>query len=57
MQNYIDHFTGCVLISAFVSLVSIPIVITSYKTGVKICAITAEIKNYKSIIETKREAW
>ena len=59
--NYIEHFlilastiTGCVSISAFASLVGIPIGITSSAIGLKICAITAEIKKYKSII---KKAW
>ena len=50
--NYIDHsliaistITGCVSISAFASLVGIPIVITSSTIGLKICIITAGIKN------------
>ena len=49
--NYIEHFlilgsavTGCVSISAFPSLVGIPIVITSSAVGLKICVITAAIK-------------
>ena len=49
--NYIQHFlilgctvTGCVSISAFASLVGIPIGITSSAIGLKICAITAAIK-------------
>ena len=42
-------------ISAFSSLVGIPAGITSSATGLKICAITAGIKKYKSIIkETKK---
>ena len=41
--------TGCVSISAFASLVGIPIGITSSAIGLKICAITAAIKKYKSI--------
>ena len=47
--NYIKHFlivattvTGCVSISAFSSLVVIPIRITSFAIVLKICAITAE---------------
>ena len=54
--NYIDHsltvistITGCVSISAFASLVGIPIGITSSATGLKICVITAGNKKYKSI--------
>ena len=48
--NYIEHFlilgstiTGCVSISAFASLVGIPIGITSSAIGLKICTITAGI--------------
>ena len=60
--NYIDHsfivistITGCVSISAFASLVGIPIGITSYSIGLKICAITVGIKKYKSIIKKKKK--
>ena len=49
--NYIDHsftvistITGYVSISAFASLVGIPIGITSSVIGLKICVITAGIK-------------
>ena len=55
--NYMEHFlilastnTVCVFITFFSSLVGIPIGITSSTIGVKICAITARIKMYKSII-------
>ena len=51
--NYIEHFlilaskiTGCVTISAFASLVGIPVGVTSSEIGLKICAITAGIKKY-----------
>ena len=61
-MNYIEHFlilasavTGCFFISAFTSLVGIPIGITSSAIGLKICAITAAIKKYKSIIKKKRK--
>ena len=60
--NYIDHLlivistiTGCASISAFASLVGIPIGITSFANGLKICAITAGIKKYKSIIKKKKK--
>ena len=60
--NYIEHFlilgstaTGCVSISAFASSVGIPIGITSSAIGLKICAITAGIKKYKSIIKKKKK--
>ena len=52
--NYIKHFLilsstipGCVSISAFPSLVGIPMGATSSAIGLKICAITAEIKKYR----------
>ena len=55
--NYIEHlvilaFTinGCISISAFSSLISIPIGVTSSTIELKIYAITVGIKKYKSII-------
>ena len=42
--------TGCISISAFVSLVGISVGITSSVIALKICAITTKIKKYKSII-------
>ena len=60
--NYIEHFlilastiSGCVSISAFASLVGIAIGITSSAIRLKICAITAGIKKYNSIIEKKKK--
>ena len=60
--SYIEHFlildstiTGCVSISAFASLVGIRIGITSSATGLKVCAKTAGIKKYKSIIKKKKK--
>ena len=60
--NYIEHFlilassiTGCVSISAFNSLIGIPIRITSSAIGLKSCAIFAGIKKYKSIIKKKKK--
>ena len=47
--------TGCILFSALASLVGIPIGITSSAIALKICAITAATKNYKSIIKKKKE--
>ena len=59
--NYIEYLiilvstvTGYVSISAFASLVGIAIGITTSVTGLKIFAIAAGIKKYKSIIK-KRE--
>ena len=60
--NYTDHslivistITGCISISAFASLVGIPIRIASSTIGLNICVITAGIKKYKSIIKKKRK--
>ena len=60
--NYIEHFlilastvTRCVSISSFASVVGIPIGITSSAIGLKICAITARIKKYRSIIKEKKK--
>ena len=60
--NYIDHLlivisiiTGCVSISGFASLVGIPIRITSSAIGLKICAIAAGSRKYKSIIKEKKK--
>ena len=47
--------TGCVSISAFSSLVGLPIGTASSAVALKICAITAGIKKYKSIIKKKRK--
>ena len=62
LLNYIDDsltviFTinGCVFVSAFASLVGIPIGITSSAIGLKICVITAGIKKYKSLIKSKKK--
>ena len=56
--NYFEQFiifisavSGCVSISAFASLVGIPLGITSSAVELKICAVTAGIKKYKSIIK------
>ena len=60
--NYIEHFlilasaiTGCISISDFTSLIGIPTGITSSAAGLKICAIAAGIKKYKSIIKKKKK--
>ena len=61
--NYIQHLlilvstvTRCISISAFASLVGIPIGIMSSVTGSKICVITAGIKKYISIIKKKKKS-
>ena len=59
--NYIDHIligistiTRCVSISAFASLVGIPIRIASYAIGLIICAIISGLKKYKSIVKKRK---
>ena len=61
-MNYIEHllilataFTGCVSISAFASVVGIPVGITSSAIGLKSCVITARIKKYNLIIKKKEK--
>ena len=51
----ISTITGCACICAFASLVGIPIGITSSAIGLKICAVTAGIRKYKSIIKKKKK--
>ena len=51
----ISTITGFVSISAFASLVGIPIGIGSSTIGLKICVITARIKQYKPIIKKKKK--
>ena len=60
--NYIDHLLIVILtitvsssVCAFPSLIGIPIGITSSAIRLKICAITAGIKKYKSIIKKKKQ--
>ena len=62
--NYIDHLlivtstiTVCFSISAFASLFGIPIRMMSSALGLKICAITAGLKKYKSIIKKKKNKY
>ena len=59
--NYTEHFlilvstiTRCISISAFASLLGIPIGITSSVVGLNICVITAGIKKYKPVIKKKK---
>ena len=58
--DYIKHLlilactvTGCVSISGFASLVSIPVGVASFVITIKTSIITALIKKYKSIIKKK----
>ena len=59
--NYVEHFViwaseinGCISISAFVSLIGIPIGIMSSTIGLKTSAIAGGINKYKSIIKKKK---
>ena len=55
MKTFLFLFllSGCVLISAFASLVGVPVGIMSSAIGLKNSAITAGIRRYKSIIQKK----
>ena len=60
--NYVERqlilastITGCVSVSAFASSVDTPVAITSSAVGIDICAITAGIKKYKSMIKNKKK--
>ena len=60
--NYVEHLliltstiTDSIASSAFASLVCVPVGIPSSYIGLKICAITAGIKSYKSIKQKKRK--
>ena len=46
---------GCIANCAFTSLVWVPLEITSSAIGIKMCAITAGIKKYKSIIKKEKK--
>lgn len=59
--NYIEHLlvllssvTGCASVSSFPSLVGNPTGVEYSIVALKTCLITAEIKNFKSIIKKKR---
>ena len=61
--NYVENLLiisssviGCASISAFVSLVCVPVDITSSAIGRKSHAITAGIKKYKPIIMKKKKS-
>ena len=62
VSNYIGHsliliytVTGCVSISAFTSLVGIPVGIARSAIGLKGCVITAGIKKCQSMIKKKKK--
>ena len=47
LLHLVSAVTGCVSISAFTSLVCVPVSILSFVLGIKICSITVGIKKYK----------
>ena len=60
--NYVEHVLilvltviGCVSISEFTSLVRALVGTASSAVGMKMCAITTEIKKYQSIIKKKKK--
>ena len=60
--NYVEHLlmlaltvTGCLSNPVFPSMVFVSLDIKRLAIGLKICAITAEIKNFKSIIKNKKK--
>ena len=55
MLILVSTFTGFISFSAFASLVFVPAGITSSAVGIKISAITAGIKKFKSIIKKKKK--
>ena len=59
--NYVEHLlilvwtvTCCVSVSAFSSLVCVPVGITRSAVEIKICEITTGVKKYKPIIQKKK---
>ena len=55
MLILVSTVTGCISVSAFASLVCVPVGITSSAVGTNICAITAGIKKYLLIIKKKKK--
>ena len=60
--NYMENFvvlastiTGCIWISTFTSLLAIPVGNRSPAVGLKICAIAARIKTFKSIPKKRKK--
>ena len=60
--NYMENFvvlastiTGCIRISTFTSLLAIPVGNRSPAVGLKICAIAARIKTFKSIPKKRKK--
>ena len=54
---FVSAVSACVSISAFVSLVAVPVGITSSAVGIKICAIIAGIRKYNSVNKKKKKKY
>ena len=61
--TYVEHlftsvpkFTGCFSVSAFASLVCVPVGITSSALEINICAITAGTTKYTSIVKKRKRS-
>ena len=55
--TYLPTVTGCVSISAVASLLCVLVGIISSAVGIKIRAITAGVKKYKSIIKEQKKKY
>ena len=55
MLFLVSTVSGSVSISTFVSLLAVPVRITSSEVAINICAITAGIKKHKSIKKKKKK--
>ena len=52
---FVSAVSGCVPISTFATLAGVSVGLASSAVGLKTCAITAVIKNYKSIIKKNKK--
>ena len=52
---FFSDVSGCVSISAFGSLICVPVGISSSEVGLRNCASTAWIKKHKSIVMNKEK--
>ena len=55
MLILVSIVAACISISAFALLVSVPVGITRFAVGLKICAVTPGMIKYKSIIMKKKK--
>lgn len=49
--------TGLALISAFASLIDIPVGITTASVRWNVCEITSRVKNYERVIKKMKKQW